>query len=460
MRLKIERFVRLLAVIFLTAVAFSAISCSSAKNVAPNQLGSTEDFSRRQLSNGIPVIFKQNRGSKIVVLRIVFEGGNSLLDKNMSGLENLTLDLMLRGSETYPYAKIQQFEYEKSFSLSVSSGKDYSTAGFVCIQRDLSEVLALFADCVKNPAFLESDFKQKMTEASSAIARRKSDPSGALGIALTKAAFANHPYETSASITEESYPNISLSHVKNLHKELLDALCMKIFIVGNFSDDLITDFTAKLEEAFGSLPKKAYSAPRIPAIAVTDRNTVFVANEQAGDTGYVTGIFEYPSRDSEDCIPLAVSLMYLDDLLFSQVREKAGACYSIYTGVLGGKELVGAITVYKANEKQNLKQLIYDAILSFDEETLEKKLNQYKNQYISSIFSSSQTAAGVAASVISSAEYFGSESAYLKRVERIEKLNAKQVIAAYKKYVEPIATQNAAQWVVVDSEKNLSLYDF
>ena len=200
--------------------------------------------------------------------------------------------------------------------------------------------------------------------------------------------------------------------------------------------------------------------PKIPHVEVKDKNAILVANEQAGDTGYITGIFEYPSRDSEDCIPLAVALMYLDDLLFSQVREKAGACYSIYTGVLGGKELLGALTVYKATEKQNLRQLIYDTILSFDEATLEKKLNQYKNRYISTIFSSSQTASGVTSALISSIEYFGSETAYLKRVELIENLTAKQVIAAYKKYIEPIAKQDAARWVVVDSEKNLPLYDF
>ena len=299
-----------------------------------------------------------------------------------------------------------------------------------------------------------------MTEAASAIAMQKADPSGALGIALTKAAFSGHPYETRSSITEESYPNISLARVKNLHDELLNALRMKIVIVGNFSDDLITDFTTELDSAFGFLPKQAFSLPKIPHVEVKNKNAILVANEQAGDTGYITGIFEYPSRDSEDCIPLAVALMYLDDLLFSQVREKAGACYSIYTGVLGGKELLGALTVYKATEKQNLRQLIYDTILSFDEATLEKKLNQYKNRYISTIFSSSQTASGVTSALISSIEYFGSETAYLKRVELIENLTAKQVIAAYKKYIEPIAKQDAARWVVVDSEKNLPLYDF
>ena len=104
--------------------------------------------------------------------------------------------------------------------------------------------------------------------------------------------------------------------------------------------------------------------------------------------------------------------------------------------------------------------MVYDAILSFDESVFEKKLEQYKNRYISTIFSSSQTAAGLAASVISSMEYFDSESAYLQRADLIHAVNMQQISAAYKKYFEPVAKENAIQWIVVDGEDNLSKYDF
>ncbi|WP_407425425.1 hypothetical protein, partial [Treponema sp.] len=67
---------------------------------------------------------------------------------------------------------------------------------------------------------------------------------------------------------------------------------------------------------------------------------------------------------------------------------------------------------------------------------------------------------GVASSVISSMEYLGSETEYLKRSELVEKVTAKQVVAAYKKYFEPVVKENAIQWIVVDGEENLKKYDF
>lgn len=441
------------------SLSLSLSSCGSTGNVETAKAAPVEDFTIKHLSNEIPVVFKQNRGSKIVVFRLVFEGGTSALDSSMSGLEDLTLNLALRASDMYSYEDIQHREYEKSFSLSSSSGKDYSTAGFICIQRDLSEVFNIFSSCMLNPLFSEEDYSRRMNEIADEISRKNADPSGTLGLAITKNVFKDHPYGTAGSVTEDSYKNLTLNLVKGLHTSLMNALRIKIVVVGNFSAPLIDDFTEKLERKFGGISRKAFSLPRIAKISVNNE-AIRIANEQAGETGYVAGMYSCPSRDSDEYIPYAIASMFIDDLLYAQVREQAGAVYSINTGVLGGKEFVGVISAYRVSGREQFKKLILNAISSFDEEAVEKKLDQYKNKYISSIFNSSQTASGVAANVINSMEYYGSEQAYLHRSEAIRAVQPAQVINAYKKYFEPVAKENAALWIIVDREENLSEYDF
>lgn len=110
--------------------------------------------------------------------------------------------------------------------------------------------------------------------------------------------------------------------------------------------------------------------------------------------------------------------------------------------------------------KKNLKDAILRSFSNYSDSDLEKNLDKYKNKYISALFSPSQTASGVANSVVSSIEYFGEAKAYLNRVELVQNVTSEQVIAAYKKYLEPIAKENYIRWVVVDSEENLSEYDF
>ena len=217
-------------------------SCGSTKEVAPIIESSVSDFTIKTLTNGIPVVFKQNKGSKIVVLRMIFEGGSSAIDETLGGLEDVTFDMILRGSQEYPYEKIRQLEYEKSFSLTSSVGKDFSTLGFTCIQRDMSEVLTIFADCLLNPQMSQADFGQKMNENSSSIASRNADPSGALSLALTRTAFAGHPYSTTNYVTAESFKNINLDLVHGHYEGLLNALRIKFVIIGNFTKEDISNF--------------------------------------------------------------------------------------------------------------------------------------------------------------------------------------------------------------------------
>lgn len=444
--------------IFLISIAslFLALSCASTKMGETCEHGG---FSQKTLSNGIPVIFKQKKGSKIVVLKVLFEGGSSVIEKELGGIEDVVFSLMMRGSEKYPYQKLQQLEYEKSIFLSAGNGRDYSSAGFTCIQRDLELSLDMISECIKNPSFLEQDFMRKMTEIEDSIEKRKADPSGSLGLALSKEAFKNHPYETTVSVTEDSFKNINLDLVKEIHARLLNANRIKIFVAGDFSKELLLDFTSALDKNFGSIPKDSFPTPAIPRLKVTPKSQ-FIENEQAGDTGYAAGIFEYPERSSKDCVPLALALMYIDDLLFSQVREKAGALYSVGTDVIGGRKLLGLLSLYKISGKENLKKTVYDAILSFDEEAITKKLSQYKNQYVSSLFESAMTSSGMLTNVILGSEYFGSPDFYLKRAEQVQNVSARQVIAAYKKYIEPLAKEDKVTWIVVDGKENLSKYDF
>ena len=251
----------------------------------------------------------------------------------------------------------------------------------------------------------------------------------------------------------------SIYHIRDSLKTVILIHFPICSFIGDFNNDLLSDFVSRLDESFGLIEAKPFALPSIPNFAPNGEN-VFVANAQAGDTGYITGIFPCPERTSGEYIPFAIASMYIDDLFFSIVREKHGAVYSIGSGVVGGKKLLGAISIYKATEKAQLKEFTYEAIDAFDEKSVADKLDQYKNKYISSIFSSSQSSAGVASSVIASLEYHGSESAYLKRAELVQKVSAKQVIAAYKKYFQPITKENAAQWIVVDGAENLSKYDF
>ena len=433
---------------FALSFAFAGAGCASSPKKEDDAYyrENLKDFSEYKLKNGIPVIVKKSNGGQVLVLRAVFEGGTPLIEKSKSGIEGLTLDLMFHGSENYSYEDIQNMQYNISFTMNDSSGRDYSVAGIKCLQKDFDSVLAVFADCILNPVFSEEDFSQFMLNANSNLTSTLADPSGQLSVELEKAVFEGTAYEASADITEESIKSIALSDVKNHHEKLLDSARMKFIVVANLDENAQKNLVSSLDSYFGNIKKGEYKAPVVSKISVQGEN-IELHNEQAGSAGYSIGWFDCPERYDADYVPFALSLMYLDDIFFSDVREKAGAVYSVGTGVLGGKQMLGAISAYKISDLENIHALIRKAIEDFpDEKGIDAKLEQYKNKYITMLFDSSQNAAGVAANIITSLEYSGKPDTYLKRSAEVQQTTAAQIESAFKKY---IAGENKIRWITV-----------
>ncbi len=439
------------------------ISCASAPGSEPFYDNNIGDFSSARLSNGIEITYKINSYGKIPVVRLLFEGGVPLIPSEKSGLEQITLDLMLHGSKNYSYESLQQLTYEKQFQINGSSGKDYSSMGFVCIQRDFNLVTEVLADALLNPLFLEKDFTQEMTDAKSSVHRMTSDPERLLGLKVADTLYKGHQYWSRTYPTAESVEKITLEDVKNHHQELLNASRIKIVVVGNFTSDQQKAITELFEEKFGQIPAKDYQRPVISEIQIDDQ-PVYVENKLAGDIGYIQGFFKCPDRTSPEYIPFAIAEMFLDEILFSEVREKNSALYSIGTGIAGGRKRVGSISLYKASEKENLKKIVYDAVASFPktEDEINEKLDGYKNKYITILFNSSQSSSGIAGSVGASIIYNDSPTQYLHRSAEVQAVTAKQVLEVYKKYFNWSDSENPnpVKWIILSGKDSVRDFKF
>ncbi len=69
---------------------------------------------QHELSNGIPVLIKQNDTNRVQSLKIVLK--NHSYHSTISGLEALTLSLLVRGSENYTFDDIQKAGYEVMYN--------------------------------------------------------------------------------------------------------------------------------------------------------------------------------------------------------------------------------------------------------------------------------------------------------------------------------------------------------
>ena len=320
------RILRFVSAFFALPLIFSCGTASNASRGANSTFYESNigDFSEEKLDNGIPVVLKRNSGSQVAVVRLVFDGGVPLVPFQKSGLEEITLDLMLHGSERYSFQKIQRLEYEMMFSMASAPYRDFSTISMNCIYRDFNDVLDVFADSVLNPLFLEKEFRKEITLQSDSLHSALNSPEGVLSDSLSKVAFVGHPYRSAVSVNRDSDGRITLEDVKAQHGRLLNADRMKIVAVGNFSDGDRKEILERLNMHFGKVACAGFSRPEIPEIDISGARRVTVAEcVQAGEIGYIEGIFPCPNRDSPDYVPYVLASMFIDDSLFKTVREKA-----------------------------------------------------------------------------------------------------------------------------------------
>ena len=508
-----------LAALTLALASLSLFSCASSPKETLSQTGdpyydnNIRDFSVSALDNGIPLIFKKTE-NEVVSFNLMISGGASLVDRSLAGLEDITLNLMLHGSADYPYQTLQQIFYEKNFSIASSCDKEFSIVSAACIKKDLAQVIPVFADGVLHPLFNEEDFDNIITDEKERLASSLSDPSRVLSLELAKAAFKGHPYASTPSALPDTIASISLDDVKAHHRSLLNAKRLSFVVVGNFSAKEQKKIEGSLNELFGSLPAlsardedsgvsdsaSASPADITPELAASSDETIVIREDSgsipsesglspyepaqipplevrgptvyatcatAEDTGYIAGYYAIPKRGSDEYIAYAIATMYLDDLFFSNVREKYGAVYSIGSGAIGASQLLGVHSIYKATEKQNLQKYVLEAIDAFPSEAeIEEKLQNYKNKFIAILFSASQNASGVARNIMASQCYNDSPSGYLERSRQVKAVTASQVAEAYAKWIAQSPSRakegrvNPIRWIVVSGDKSVREFKF
>lgn len=400
-------------------------------------------FVEFSLSNGIPVALKNIPSEKNIELRVLFEGGASACPRGKSGLDLLTFELLSQN----PAVKALS-SHGKYFCVNICSN-DFSTYGFSAAASDFEEAFAAFAESLLQPNFSHEDYLDKESDAENAAFDRSENPRFALLDEIAENLLRSHPYYD--GIFYKSTSRVSEYDIEENLKALLDASRIRIIAAGNFSalkdgekksrspqEESFAKNAARinemLEEFFGEIPTGEFSAPQIPAINFANKKDIKKEFEFAGNYYYAALCQKSPARGEEDYEAFALATLIADHILRREIVQKNLAT-SCGTAVLNGKQSIALIIATGINEGRDIKEIISTALeKKLDAEELTPLLRAFKNLYASKIYASEKNCYATLEQIASSIFYEESASAYLKRIEKIEKISAEEVRAAYEKY--------------------------
>ena len=428
--------------IFLSLTFFSCASNRERKplNFYDENIASLAEFS---LSNGIPVILKNIPSEKNIELRLLFEGGASDCPRGKSGLDLLMFELLSQN----PAIK-ELSSHGKYFCVNLCAN-DFSTYGFSAAASDFDEAFTAFANSILQAEFSHEDYLEKKSAAEIAAFDRSENLRFAILDSIAENLLRSHPYYD--GIFYKTTSRINEHDIEENLKNLLDARRMKIIAAGNFSALQYGEKKSKisqensfaknaekiremLEEIFGVILPGDFSALQIPAINFANKKDEKKEFEFAGNYYCAALCQKAPGRSADDYEAFALASLAADYILRQELVQKNVAA-SCGTAVLNGKQSISLIVANGINEGRNIKEIIMSALeKNLSAEEFPPLLNAFKNIYASKIYSSEKNCYATLEQIASSIFYEGSASEYLNRIEKIEKLTAEEVLAAYEKY--------------------------
>ena len=321
-----------------------------------------------QISDRIEVALmpRRTRG-ETVNLNLSFYYGNPEAVQGKGDISAFTGAMLMRGTKTMTREQIKDALTELSASGSVSGDYEEVGAKFSTTRENLSRVLEIAADAMKNPSFPESELETLRESYLASLEEAKSDPGSQAGL---KIGLALDPYPKGDPRATTTYEEdaaaakaITLEQLKAFHQQFYGANRGQIAIVGDFDPDEIKPVLNELFADWNNdqAPKYQRLESRMKKVDEGQKLTAFIP-DKANAVYYAQ--MKLPIKDTDPdyaALRLANYILgggFLNSRLATRVRQKEGLSYTIQSGLSAdSQDPVGSFTIYAIAAPENMAKV-------------------------------------------------------------------------------------------------------
>jgi zinc protease len=273
---------------------------------------------------------------------IRMRAGHVATGETTPGLPSMMATMLTRGTENRSFEQFNEEIDTLAASFGASAGRGSVDVGWHALAEDLDAVLDIAADVIFNPTFPEEELDRIRPQMLTGIEEQEQDTGTMAGRVMNELLYPEgHPHRILTGGTRESVTGMSRDNLAAYHQAWLGPGVATIAITGGVRD--LNDVVQRIERVFGSWNKhvpEPQSAPAIGPIAATDRRSVGIEGKSQADISIA-----YPTlpRSHDDYYALQVANLILGQLglmgrLGSEVRDRQGMAYYVYSQLSGGRE--------------------------------------------------------------------------------------------------------------------------
>lgn len=399
-----------------------------------------------QLDNGITFYLIEDRELPVINLNVRVRTGSFLNPNEKTGLGSVAGSVMRSGgSENYPEAELNELLENRAASMEMGIGLTSGSASMNVLKEDFDELIDVFIDLLKNPAFPQDRIDLTITQRKSGIARRNDDQGS-----VANREFRRIIYGTDSvygRLTEyETLDNITRDDLVEFHEKSFVGNNMMIGLVGDFS---VEEIRPTLERAFGSIPAGQEIALDLPDVDYEFESSINFIDKRDVNQSYVLLGHIGGMRDNPDYAKLQVMNQVLSggfsSRLFQEVRTRQGLAYSVFGSYGSSNFYPGTFTAGVMTQSESTADAI-DAIISEIERlqaepVTEEELRQTKDQFLNSLVFRYDSRAGILNQRLGY-EYAGLDPETFDRlVEEIREVTPADIQEVANEYLRPDAFQ-------------------
>ncbi|HEX4694345.1 pitrilysin family protein [Sphingomonas sp.] len=320
-----------------------------------------------KLANGMTIIVVEKHDLPLVTASIVANGGGAADPSGRAGLNNLTADLMTKGTRTRSATQIANEVERLGGSISSGAGWDSAEVALEVKSDQIAPALAVLADVTRNPVFAADELERDRAQTIDSVQVQLKNPARIASLAAARVVMGDGPYGHALAGTPTSLKAITRSDVQSAYAATWRPESSTLIMVGD-----ITPAAAKAlaERSFGTW-RDAGPLPLVPPTtlppAATTPRIIVVDMPNAGQAGVVVarpGI----ARSDPDFYAASVANATLgvgfSSRLNQEIRIKRGLAYGAGSGIAARRQpgYVSANTQTKNPSAPEVVGLIIDTM--------------------------------------------------------------------------------------------------
>jgi zinc protease len=296
-----------------------------------------------RLPGGATLVVREEHTVPLVAFRAAFPAGLRAESDADNGLSTLVARLLTKGTASRTAEEVAQEVDAYSGGLGGAAGRNSVSLRGEFLSRHLDRAFALFADCLRAPAFGDEEVERERQLQLQDIVAREDRPATLAFDLFARTLYLRHPYRLPVSGEQASVERLDAAAVRAYHARFLAPGSLTLAVIGDVRAEEVVRMA---EAAFSS--RSAPAAPLVvPPEPPPDERRSAQRTLPRAQTNVVLG-FQGLRVDDPDRHPLSVLTTVLSGQggrLFVELRDKRSMAYSVSCMAMEGVD-PGQIAVY------------------------------------------------------------------------------------------------------------------